>query len=80
MSTTKRRASVKHRIPQNGELYDVDDFRLAVWELNQLGYDLDSIHAHLNVHRLHFTCNKTQNRFILECIGHNEWPESKLPE
>jgi len=77
MNTMKRKTAVKHRIPQNGELYDIDDLRLAIWELNQLGYDLDSIHAPGNLHRLHLTCNKTQNRFILECIGNNEWPESK---
>jgi len=78
MSAQKRKSTQMHRIPQNGELYDVDDFRLAVWELNKLGYDLESVHAHGNVHRLNLTCKKTKNRFILECIGHNDWPDGNL--
>lgn len=74
MCAAKRKASQKHTIPQNGELYDVDDFRLAIWELNRLGYHLYSVHSHENAHRLHLICEKTKNRFILECIGHNDWP------
>lgn len=74
MSTRTKKVLENRRIPQNGELYDVDDFRLAIWELNRLGYDLDSSHVISNAHCLHLTCRKTNNRFVLECIGNNNWP------
>lgn len=76
MRTSKRDNRSNQQIPQNGELYDVDDFRLALHELNKLGYELTSTHTHGNVHRLNVTCNKTKNRFVMECIGHKEWPET----
>jgi hypothetical protein len=54
------------------EIYDVLDLRLALLELNKQGFDLE-VSAD-NAKRLHVTCKRTQNRFLIEGLGHNEWP------
>lgn len=54
---------------QQGEIYDVLDLRLALLELNRLGFDLDV--ADDSAKRLLITCKKTQNRFVVEGVGHN---------
>jgi len=69
----RRQTSAGHRLAQNGELYDAGDFRLALLELNRLGYDIKIEQSHTSIHRLNLTCGKTRNRFVVECIGHKDW-------
>lgn len=59
---------------QNCEIYDVLDFRLALLQLNMQGFDLQASASADKANRIHVTCKKTQNRFVIECLGHNEWP------
>ncbi|MDQ2835140.1 MAG: hypothetical protein M3Y50_15635 [Acidobacteriota bacterium] len=61
---------------QNGELYDAPDMQLALLSLKQQGYDVHV--SSTDARRLQVTCNKTKNRFLVECIGHNDWPSEIL--
>jgi hypothetical protein len=59
-------------VEQRREIYDVLDLRLALVELKRHGYDLEIIAE--NAKRLHVTCMRTHNRFVIEEVGHNDWP------
>ncbi len=62
---------------QNGEIYDALDLKLALLDLNKHGFDLDV--SAVDAKRLLVTCKKTRNRFVIECLGHNEWPVHSAP-
>jgi hypothetical protein len=52
------------------EIDDVYDLRLAVLDLNLLGYDFElSDSDDSNAKRAYVTCKKTRNRFALEAVG-----------
>ncbi len=57
---------------QGGAIYDALDLRLALLDLNKLGFDLEITTK--DAKRLQVTCKKTQNRFVVEEVGHNDWP------
>jgi hypothetical protein len=61
---------------QNGEIYDALDMQLVMLTLNKHGYDIHV--SSVDARRLQVTCKKTNNRFLVECIGNNEWPETLL--
>jgi hypothetical protein len=56
---------------QQGEIYDVYDLRLAVLDLNELGYDLE-LSGLDNAGRVCVTCKKTRNRFALSPAASND--------
>ncbi|HZU30077.1 MAG TPA: hypothetical protein VFB79_03120 [Candidatus Angelobacter sp.] len=58
---------------QNGEIYDMYDLRLTLLDLNKQGYALEIADGG---NRLHVTCQKTHNRFVIKPLGHSDWPES----
>jgi hypothetical protein len=58
-------------VRQKGEIYNELDLRLALLDLNKHGFDLN---VDVAAKRLLVTCKKTHNRFVIECIGNNEWP------
>jgi hypothetical protein len=41
-------------------------------DLNKRGFDLHV--SSVDAKHLQMTCKKTQNRFTVECVGHNDWP------
>lgn len=55
------------------EIDDVYDLRLAVLDLNLLGYDftLSNLNDSNSVKRVYVTCRKTGNRFALEEAGYD---------
>jgi hypothetical protein len=55
------------------ELWDVLDLKLVLMDLNKQGLDLE-IRTE-DAHRLHVTCKRTQIRFVIQEIGHNDWPD-----
>jgi hypothetical protein len=60
----RSRATMKHTnkdesAPQNGEIYDVLDLRLALLDLNKRGFDLHVSAVADDANRLQVTCNKT---------------------
>jgi hypothetical protein len=57
---------------QNRGLYDVLDLKLALMELNKRGFDLEF--SFVDARTEHMICKRTGNRFVIECLGHNEWP------
>ena len=61
---------------QNGEIYDAPDMQIALLNLKKQGYDVHV--SSVDATRLQLICNKTKNRFIIQCIGHNDWPASDL--
>ena len=61
------------QVRQGGAIYDAGDLKLALLDLNEHGFDLH-VKA-LDSHRLHLTCKKTHNRFVIEFLGHNKWPD-----
>ena len=70
-----RRQSKVSVARQDGYIYDATDLHLTLLELNQQGYDLCVDTDKSNRERLLVACKKTQNRFVIERIGHNEWPQ-----
>lgn len=60
-------------VRQGGEIYDIFDLQLALMDLKKLGFDLHV--STIDARALQITCNKTQTRFSVECVGHNAWPE-----
>jgi hypothetical protein len=66
----KRTAGVKQVRPR--EIYDVLDLRLALLYLREHGFDLEI--SAKDVTRLQVTCKRTKNRFVIEGVGHNDWP------
>jgi len=56
---------------QQGEIYDVYDLRLALLNLNQLGYDFE-LSGSDNAGRVCVTCKKTRNRFALTAVDNVE--------
>ena len=62
--TSRRRTKRNQIARQQGEIYDVYDLRLALLDLNQLGYSLELSGAD-NAGRVYVTCKKTRNRFAL---------------
>ncbi len=61
-------------VRQNGEIYDAPDLRLALLDLNKHGFDIHV--SAVDSRRLLVTCRKTRNRFAIECLGHNDWPNT----
>jgi hypothetical protein len=70
---TKRSVTNPKKARQNGEIYDIYDFQLALLDLKKAGFDLHV--SSVGARRLQVTCKKTQNRFIVDCVGNNDWPE-----
>ena len=70
----KRNAAVL----QGREIYDVYDLKLALLDLNRHGFDLEVLEE--NAKRLHVTCKRTHNRFVIQEVGHNEWPIRSVSE
>jgi hypothetical protein len=54
---------------QQGEIYDVYDLRLAVLDLNKLGYDLELSGGSDSAKRVYITCKKTRHSFALEAVA-----------
>jgi hypothetical protein len=74
METKVTTRQVNKPAAQNGAIYDAPDFRMMLHRLNELGFDLETQNCHYNAHQLFVTCRKTKNRFVVNCIGNNEWP------
>jgi hypothetical protein len=68
----KRPTETTKKPRQRGEIYDIYDLQLTLLDLKTLGFDVYV--SVTDPHRLRLTCNKTNNRFLVECLGHNEWP------
>lgn len=61
------------KIPRQREIHDIYDLRMALLDLlNNHGCDLEM--SVVNAKRLHVTCNRTHSRFLIESLGHNDWP------
>ncbi len=60
-------------VRQNGEVYDIYDMQLALLDLNDHGFSFEV--AVMDSKQIHLTCKKTHNRFVIDCLGHNGWPE-----
>lgn len=61
-------------IPRQREIWDISNLKMALLDLlNKQGCDLEV--SEVNAKRLHVTCNRTHNRFVIECLGHKDWPE-----
>lgn len=68
----RSKAMKQNRRVRQREIYDVLALRLALLDLNKHGFDLDVTAE--SAKRLHITCKRTQNRFVVNEVGHNEWP------
>jgi hypothetical protein len=64
-------------VRQQGAIYDALGLRLALLGLNKIGFDIEV--SAKNSKLLHVTCKKTHNRFVVEEVGHNDWPIHRKP-
>jgi hypothetical protein len=55
-------------------ILDAYDFRLALTELTKHGYDLEV--SVQDTRRLHVTSKRTDTRWVIELLGHNDWPKA----
>ncbi len=62
----------KPTVPQRREIYDVYDLKLALVALNGQGFELEV--SAKDAKRLHVTCKRAQNRFVVQEVGQDEWP------
>jgi hypothetical protein len=72
----KKKLEVSPPLYQNGEIYDAPDLQIVLLGLKRQGYDIHV--SSVDATRLRLTCNKTKNRFVVECVGHNDWPAGYL--
>jgi len=55
-------------------IHDVRDLRLAILNLNVSGFAFETKLCLSDAHKLYLSDTKTGHRFIIEDIGHNDWP------
>jgi hypothetical protein len=59
-------------VQRQREIYDVYDLKLALLDLNRHRFDLE-VSAE-DAKRLHVICKRIHNRFVVEDVGHKDWP------